>query len=44
MTISLPKSKVMTCKGQVPITSNILIDNTVIEQVNTFAYLGHKNK
>lgn len=29
-------------KGQVPIRSNIVIDNTVLEQVNTFIYLGCK--
>jgi hypothetical protein len=34
------KSKVMAFKGQVPIRSKIVTDNTILEQVNTFTYLG----
>jgi hypothetical protein len=29
-------------KGTEPIRSKIVIDNTILEQVNTFTYLGRK--
>jgi hypothetical protein len=32
----------MTFKGQVPIRSKIVVDNTILEQVDMFAYLGCK--
>jgi hypothetical protein len=42
MKISPLKSEVMEFKGQVPIRSKILIDNTILEQVCMFTYLGCK--
>jgi len=36
----LLKSKVMAFKGQVPITSETVTDNTILEQVNTFTLFG----
>jgi hypothetical protein len=36
MKISTLKSKVMAFRGQVPIRSKIVIDNTILEQVNAF--------
>jgi hypothetical protein len=32
----------MAYKGQVPVRSTIVIDNTILEQMNTFTYLGCK--
>jgi hypothetical protein len=38
----------MAFKGRDPITNNIVIDNKIIEQVNSFNYVGnlisHENK
>jgi hypothetical protein len=36
------KLKAMTYKGQDPIRCKIITDNTIVEQVNTFTYLGCK--
>jgi hypothetical protein len=33
------KSKVMAFKGQVPFRSKSVIDNTILEQVNTWTHL-----
>jgi menaquinone-dependent protoporphyrinogen IX oxidase len=39
LTISVQKKKkLMTFKGQDPVTSKIAIDNRIIEQVNSFNY------
>jgi hypothetical protein len=38
--MSLLKSTVMAFKGRVPVASKIVIDDTVLEQINTFTYLG----
>jgi hypothetical protein len=40
MKISHHKTKIMASKGTEPIRSKILIDNMILEQVNTFTYLG----
>jgi hypothetical protein len=40
MKISPLKSKVMSFKGQVPIISKVVMFNTILEQMNTFSYLG----
>jgi len=42
MEISPLKSKVMAFKGHVPIRSKTVIDNPILEQVNTFTYFGCK--
>jgi hypothetical protein len=34
------KTKIMAFKGTEPIRSKIVIDNMILEQVNTFIYLG----
>jgi hypothetical protein len=40
MKISQQKTKIMTFKGAGPIRSKTVIDNMILEQVNTFTYLG----
>jgi hypothetical protein len=40
LTISTNKIKTMAFQGQDPIRSKIVINNKIIEQVNTFNYLG----
>jgi hypothetical protein len=40
MAISHQKTKIMAFKGTEPIRSKIVIDNMVLEQVNTYTYLG----
>jgi hypothetical protein len=40
LTISTNKTKTMTFRGRDPIRSKIVINNKIIEQVNTFNYLG----
>jgi hypothetical protein len=42
MKISPLKYKVTAFKGQVPIRSKILRDNTILEEINAFTYLGYK--
>jgi hypothetical protein len=41
LTISTDKSKAMAFKGRDPTRSKIVINNKIIEQVNTFNYLGN---
>jgi hypothetical protein len=41
LTISTDKSKVMSFKGKDPTRSKIVINNKIIEQVNTFNYFGN---
>ena len=41
LTISKHKTKTMAFKGPDPIRSKIVIDSKIIEQVNTFNYLGN---
>ena len=41
LTISKHKTKTMAFEGPDPIKSKIVIDNKIIEQVNTFNYLGN---
>lgn len=41
LTISTEKSKVMAFQGKHPKRSKIVINNKIIEQVNTFNYLGN---
>jgi phage major head subunit gpT-like protein len=40
MKISCSKSKTMAFLGQQPVHSKIVIENKILEQVNTFNYLG----
>jgi hypothetical protein len=40
MKISHQKTKIMAFKGTEPVRSKIVIDNMILEQVNTFTYLG----
>jgi hypothetical protein len=40
MKISHQKTKIMAFKGTEPIRSINVIDNMILEQVNTFTYLG----
>ena len=40
LTISVQKTKLVAFKGQDPVRSKIVIDNKIIEQVNSFKYLG----
>jgi hypothetical protein len=40
MKISHQKTKIMAFKGTEPIRSKIVTDNRILEQVNTFTYLG----
>ena len=41
LTISVQKTKSMAFKGRDPVRTKILIDNKIIEQVNSFNYLGN---
>ena len=41
LTISVQKSKSMAFKGRDPVRTKIAIDNKIIEQVNSFNYLGN---
>jgi hypothetical protein len=41
LTISTNKTKTMAFRGRDPIRSKIVINNKIIEQVNTFSYLGY---
>jgi len=41
LTISVQKTKLMAFKGRDPIRTEIVIDNKIIEQVNSFNYLGN---
>jgi hypothetical protein len=41
LTISAQKTKSMTFKGRDPVRTEIVIDNKIIEQVNSFNYLGN---
>jgi hypothetical protein len=41
LTISIDKRKVMAFKGRDPTRTKIVINNKIIEQVNTFNYLGY---
>jgi hypothetical protein len=41
LTISTDESKVMAFKGRDPTRSEIVINNNIAEQVNTFNYLGN---
>ena len=41
LTISVQKIKSMTFKGRDPVRTKIVIDNKIIEQVNSFNYLGN---
>jgi hypothetical protein len=38
MKISHKKTKIMAFKGTEPVRSKIVIDNMILEQVNTFTY------
>jgi hypothetical protein len=40
MEISHQKTKILAFKGTEPVRSKIVIDNMILEQVNTFTYLG----
>jgi hypothetical protein len=40
MKISPLKSKLMVFTRQIPIRSKIVTDNTILEEINTFTYLG----
>jgi hypothetical protein len=39
LTICIQKTKLMTFKGRDPVRSKIVIDKTMMEQVNSFIYL-----
>jgi hypothetical protein len=41
LTISTDESKVKAFKGRDPTRSKIVIKNKIVEQVNTFSYLGN---
>jgi hypothetical protein len=43
LTISVEKTKLMALKGQVPVQGKIVMDNKIIEQVNScnYKYLGN---
>ena len=41
LTISVQKTKSMAFKGQDPVRTKIVIDNKIVEQVNSFNYLGN---
>ena len=41
LTISVQKTKSMAFKGWDPVRTKIVIDNKIIEQVNSFNYLGN---
>jgi hypothetical protein len=40
LTISVQKTKSMAFRGRDPVRTKIVIDNKIIEQVNSFNYLG----
>jgi hypothetical protein len=40
-TISVENTKLLTFKGREPVRSKIVIDNKIIEQLNSFNYLGN---
>lgn len=39
--ISTSKTKIMAFQGKLPVRSKICIENVILEQVNTFKYLGY---
>jgi len=41
LTVSVQKTKSMAFKGRDPVRTKIVIDNKIIEQVNSFNYLGN---
>ena len=41
LTISVQKTKSMAFKGRDPVRNKIVIDNKIIEKVNSFNYLGN---
>ena len=41
LTISVQKTKSMAFKGRDPVRTKLVIDNKIIEQVNSFNYLGN---
>jgi len=41
LTILVQKTKSMAFKGRDPVRTEIVIDNKIIEQVNSFNYLGN---
>jgi len=41
LTISVQKTKSMAFRGRDPVRTKIVIDNNIIEQVNSFNYLGN---
>ena len=41
LTISVQKTKSMAFKGRDPLRTKIVIDNKIIEKVNSFNYLGN---
>jgi len=41
LTISVQKTKSMAFEGRDPVRTKIVIDNKIIEQVNSFNYLGN---
>ena len=41
LTISVQKTKSMTFKGRDPVRTKTVIDNKIVEQVNSFNYLGN---
>jgi hypothetical protein len=41
LTISVQKTKSVAFKGRDPVRTEIVIDNKIIEQVNSFNYLGN---
>jgi len=41
LTTSVEKTKLKSFKGREPVRSKISIDNKIIEQINSFNYLGN---
>jgi len=41
LTISAQKTKLMAFKGRDPVRTKIVIDNKIVEQLNSFNYLGN---
>jgi hypothetical protein len=41
LTLSVQKTKSMAFRGRDPVRTKIVIDNEIIEQVNSFNYLGN---
>jgi Reverse transcriptase (RNA-dependent DNA polymerase). len=41
LTTSVKKTKLKAFKGQAPVRNKIAIDNKIIEQINSFNYLGN---